>query len=236
MRMFQAIVVLAVVFVTMIGQAGDSAPFSVDTMTPSMSPAVDSLSVLWDVAWIGGDTNATVVISDNGTEVRYVTGTDEFVYTLPSIGRHELTYTTYIGGMVQSEVYSVTVYAKWKYEVVNGGVVITETTQTSGEVTIPSEIDGYPVVGVSDTVFAGCVALETIDIPESVVRIGANVFETCSALETVITNGLVLYQGWCLGWADTEVGHPNLVIPVGVRGIAAGAFEQAFLLLRSLYQ
>jgi hypothetical protein len=235
----------AVAFVAMAGQAGDSSPFTVDTV---LSPTVDSILVPWDAAWIGGDTNAMVVISDNGNEVRRVTGTGEFTYTPSTIGRHELTYATYIGGVVHDEIYSTSVFAKWKYELVDGGAVITETAQAANSAIIPSEIDGYSVVGIEDSVFAGCsgltnvvfsgglttipdnffagcTLLQTIEIPESVVRIGTNVFEACSALETVSTNGLVLCQGWCLGFADNEINHQVVQIPEGVRGIAAGAFE-----------
>ena len=58
-------------------------------------------------------------------------------------GKHTLTYTTYINGVAQDEVYTVTVYADWKYTVEDGRATIIETTQTSGDVTIPSEIDGF---------------------------------------------------------------------------------------------
>ena len=71
----------------------------------------------------------------------------------------------------------------------------------------------------------GCPNLESVDIAESVVRIGTNVFEAASALETEVRNSLVICDGWVLGLDDTEVVPPNLVIPEGVRGIAAGAFE-----------
>ncbi|MBO7689072.1 MAG: leucine-rich repeat protein, partial [Kiritimatiellae bacterium] len=145
--------------------AGDSAPYLLDTVTISSSPLTNSLSVTWDASWIGGDTDATVVIADNGTEVRRTTGAGEFTHALTGDGRHELTYTTYIDGVAQDEVYAATVYVKWKYEVVGGGAVITETTQTSGAVTIPEEIDGYPVVGVDDSAFSGCSGLTSVTMP-----------------------------------------------------------------------
>ena len=87
-------------------------------------------------------------------------------------------------------------------------------------------LDG--VTAIPDDFFEGCTALETMDIAESVVDIGTNVFEACSALETTVTNGLELYQGWVLGYADAaavDSRPPDLVIPDGVRGIAANAFE-----------
>ena len=118
-------------------------------------------------------------------------------------------------------------------------VVVTDDAQVipecvAGNVWRVVFADGVTRIG--DNYFTGCVNLETIDISESVVRIGTNVFEACSALETVVTNGLVLYQGWCLGFAGESTGGTPVVpvngqdarspsIPEGVRGIAAGAFE-----------
>ena len=68
-----------------------SAPFDIDIGTSLVDP--QPIFISYDASWIGGDTNATVVISDNGTEVRRTTGAGEFTYA-PSIGRHELTCTT----------------------------------------------------------------------------------------------------------------------------------------------
>ena len=89
-------------------QAGESAPYLLDTVTPLITNVVDSTSVSWDASWIGGDADATVVIADNGTEVKRTTGVGEFMYALPSAGQHELTYTTYIGDVAQDEVYTAT--------------------------------------------------------------------------------------------------------------------------------
>ena len=73
--------------------------------------------------------------------------------------------------------------------------------------------------------FAGCLNIETIDIADSVVRIGTNVFEACSVLETETIGGFVVCDGWVLRLDGAESVPPNLVIPDGVRGIAAGAFK-----------
>ena len=97
-------------------------------------------------------------------------------------------------------------------------------------------LDG--VEEIPDNFFAGCAALRSMDIAESIVAIGTNVFEACSALDTtVIANGLEMYQGWCLGFAESDESRATsdeLAVPeeydeVGgvatpVRGIAAGAF------------
>ena len=61
---------------------GESTPVMIDTVTIAnlvTSPLVESmtLSLWWGAAWIGGNANATVVIKDNGTEVKRATGTGD---------------------------------------------------------------------------------------------------------------------------------------------------------------
>ena len=168
--------------------AGDSAPIMLDTVTISTAPVVNSLPISWDASWIGGDVSATVVIADNGTEVRRTTGVGEFSHVLTGDWRHDLTYTTYIGGVVQDEAYMTTVYtveARFKYDVIDGCAVITETKQTSGAVVIPSIIDGYPVKEIHRNVFSGCSELASLTIPDSVTSIGDDAFQGCGRLKDV---------------------------------------------------
>ena len=110
MRMTKSIAAITMALFATFARAGDSAPFLLDTVTPSTSPTVTSLSVSWNASWIGGNANATVVIADNGTEVKRTTGAGAFTHTLSGGGRHEHTYTTYIGGVAQSDVYTVAFY------------------------------------------------------------------------------------------------------------------------------
>ena len=152
-----------------------------------VEPLLDVVILPWNASWIGGDPSATVVITDNGYEMTRTIGVGEFV--LPGIGRHEITYTTCIGGVEQDEVYTAVVYVKWKYKVVDGGAIITKTTQTSGTVVIPSEIDGYPVTGIESDVFRDCLGLVNVTIPESVTYIDANAFAGCMGLIYVALPG-----------------------------------------------
>ena len=87
--------------------SGDSAPVVIDTRT---EPIVDVVNISWNAAWIGGDANGTVVITDNGEEMLRKTGTGEILHALSGVGRHELTYTTYVDGIAQEEVYAVAVF------------------------------------------------------------------------------------------------------------------------------
>ena len=107
MKLIKSIMVMVALATTLV-HAGDSVPFLLDTTTP----VTDSLTVSWDAAWIGGDANATVVIADNGIEVKRTTGSGQFTYSLSNAVPHELTYTTYIDGVAQSEVYATTVCSR----------------------------------------------------------------------------------------------------------------------------
>ena len=57
-------------------------------------------------------------------------------------------------------------------------------TTTMGEVTIPSEIDGYKVVGVMDYAFRKCNEITSLIVPETVESIGDNAFN-CEKLAYV---------------------------------------------------
>ncbi len=198
--------------------SGGSAPVAIDSR---IEPVVDT--VLWDASWVGGDTNATVVITDNGSEVKRTTGTGDV--TLPGIGRHELTYTTYIDGVAQDEVYTTTVYVQWKYEVVDGGAVITETTQTSGAVTIPTEIDGYPVTGIASDLFKDCAEITNMTIPESVTSIGASVFLGCSGVRDVTVPQCVCTNRMSSVFPSAYMVITNVVVLGSVTSIGASAFS-----------
>lgn len=162
---------------------GESASVEIDL---SDEPLVGN--VLWDASWVGGDASATVVITDDDAEIKRTTGAGAFA--LPGgIGRHELTYTTYIDGVAQDNVYSVTVHKDWKYSVEDGGAVISETTQRCGAISIPATIDGYPVTGIARRLFAGCTNLTSITIPGSVWRIDEDAFVDCVGLRRVEAPG-----------------------------------------------
>ena len=100
---------------------GDSTSVAIDSRVGVANRRVDA--VPWDASWIGGNVNATVVITDGGTEVKRATGTGDFPL---SIGRHELKYTTFISNIAQVECYSATVY-RCSCALVLGDVPLVET-------------------------------------------------------------------------------------------------------------
>ena len=102
MRTRSLVVSLSMVFAVMLCHAGDSAPFVLDN---AMSPSGESVILQWNAEWIGGNVNATVVITDNGTEVKRATGSGEFMLNI-SCGNHLLEYATFISGVKQGETYT----------------------------------------------------------------------------------------------------------------------------------
>ena len=102
--MRKLVVAMTMAFAAMFGHAGDSAPFVLDNAT---SPSGESVVLPWNAEWIGGNTNATVVITDNGIEVKRATGIGEFTLNiLCGSGNHQIEYSTFIGGIKQSETYT----------------------------------------------------------------------------------------------------------------------------------
>ena len=98
--------------------------------------------------------------------------------------------------------------AEFLYSIAEGRATITAYQGGNVEVTIPAELDGYPVVGIADRAFAdqrqlvsvqipqgvttigwfafsGCMHLESISIPESVGTIGYDAFANCNGMLTV---------------------------------------------------
>ena len=62
---------------------------------------------------------------------------------------------------------------------------ITGYTGQGGSITIPNTLDGYPIVGIGNNSFAGCLTLTSVTIPDSVTSIGNNSFWECLFLTSV---------------------------------------------------
>ena len=212
MRLRKLVVAMITAFAAMLGHAGDSAPFVLNNAT---SPFGESVVLPWNAEWIGGNTSATVIITDNGAEIMCVTGASEFTYMLATVGRHKLTYTTLIDDVEQDEIYSATFYVKWKYKVVDGGAVITATTQKSGDVAIPDVLNGYPVTGIANDVFKGCDGLMSVTVPGSVKDIGDCAFiENCNLHRIIIPvwfRGLIDESTFCGNAEDFEVVYDDSI-------------------------
>ena len=126
----------------------------------------------------------------------------------------------------------------WRYEVSSNEVTITGYTGIGGSLTIPSEIEGTPVIQlgaylpnvfgwnnstvtsveipngvrrIGNSTFSGCIALTNVYIPFGVTDIGYNAFDSCTALTSLIVPNSVTFIG---DKAFTNcISLTNLVLP-----------------------
>lgn len=103
-------------------------------------------------------------------------GGNNVVTAAPSSATESETFA-HINAEVEKEASSAEIkfYGDFKYIVINVNVYICGYSGSSKKVKIPSEIDGMPVVGITDNAFAKTSAQE-ITVPSSVSEFGKNAF------------------------------------------------------------
>ena len=128
----------------------------------------------------------------------------------------------------------------WTYTVSSGKASVESgsrtspavSTTTTGALTIPSTINGYPVTRIGDGAFVWCSGLTSVTIPDSVTSIGEWAFFDCSGLTNFVVgannpnycsvNGLLLTKD-----AKTLIAGINgdVTIPDCVTSIGYSAFS-----------
>ena len=96
-----------------------------------------------------------------------------------------------------------------------GGAIVTDGPGC-GDVTIPSELDCYPVTGIAANTFSGCTKLTSVAIPDSVTLIGAYAFYNCiDLMELTIPNGVTSIGNYALAGCS---GLKTLCVPLSWSG------------------
>ncbi len=117
----------------------------------------------------------------------------------------------------------------WKYRVSDGKAEIYNTdslaaipTSTTGAITIPSMLGGYPVTRIGSSAFRECKNLTSVTIPNIVASIGSSAFEDCSGLTSVtIPNGVASIEVYVFQGCS---GLKSVTIPNSVKSIGYAAF------------
>ena len=114
-------------------------------------------------------------------------------------------------------------YEDLKYDILYDGVTITGCDTSVTEVTIPEDIMGFPVTGISYEAFKDCTDLTSIAIPDSVTSIRAMAFLNCSSLTSItIPNNVTSIEDWTFCGCSSLA---SVTIPDTVTSIGEFAFE-----------
>jgi len=112
----------------------------------------------------------------------------------------------------------------WFY--LKSGVLYFEADRYTGgsELNIPAEIDGHPVIALSDDCFTGCENLTAIFLPDTVTAIGDSAFSGCTSLRGIYVPASVNSIGKeaFLGCTALE----SICLHNAVTSIGKSAFDQ----------
>lgn len=112
-----------------------------------------------------------------------------------------------------------------------GDVKPVDKTKISGEVVVPSSVNGIAVKKISDSAFYGCTNLIEVVLPKSVEEIEARAFYGCSRLESVDLSCVRHIKPW----AFYATALRQVIFPSTVEYISANSFAESYSFSGSTY-
>ena len=107
-----------------------------------------------------------------------------------------LVFATLLGLLVFSPAVSAGTSGDWEYSVSDGKALITYYKGSDADVTIPSELDGYPVMGTGGSALANKSSLTSVTFPDGATIIGGSTFHSCQSLRSVTVPASVASIAW----------------------------------------
>ncbi len=115
------------------------------------------------------------------------------------------------------------VVREFEYTTTGGRITITGYAGPGGDVSIPSTIDGLPVVGLGWSAFARATNLTSVSIPDSVTSIEGQAFVFCTSLTSVTLPDSITFIGGGVFAGCTSL--TNIEIPSRVTWIGEYTFH-----------
>lgn len=113
---------------------------------------------------------------------------------------------------------------------------------TEGTVTVPAEVEGYPVVEIRNYSFRNCSKITKLVLPSTLTSVESNIIQGCTALEEIVMDGTGKYvqcEGNCIisvsyveeieSGREVKMGCKNSVIPSNITSIGDKAFKDVAL-------
>jgi hypothetical protein len=114
-------------------------------------------------------------------------------------------------------------FEKWRYQIENGAVTLTQYAGKETKILIPDVIDNKPVKKLGDQLFMNHVKLIEVIIPDSVISIGSSIFKGCSSLKRVhLPKGILKIPAEAFFYCTSL---EEIVIPEPVQEIGSFAFQ-----------